>query len=98
MTLTYIFTAVGTILSFAGGLIVILVPAKRDPSKETSIADIIAPYLIKDCLISTQKIYNDLYGDDLERKRTIKRTIGIVSFVLGNLFLLTSLIFYLVLK
>ena len=98
MTLTYIFTVLGTLLSFTGGIIVILLPGKRDPSKETSLAEKISPFLIKDNTISPQKIYNDLYGDDLERRRTIKRNIGIICFVVGNLLLLASLVLFYILK
>jgi hypothetical protein len=94
MALSYIFTVLGTVLSFTGGLIVIVIPGKRDPSKETSLADRIAPFLIKDSTLTTQQIYNDLYGDDLERRRTIKRNIGIICFVVGNLLLLASLVLF----
>jgi hypothetical protein len=92
MSLTFVITFLGTLLSSVGGLIVILTPGKRDPKKETSLTDTILPFLVKDSPISPQKIFNDLYGDKLERKRTMLRNFGIICFSVGSLLLLVGLL------
>ena len=92
MSLTFVFTFLGTLLSFIGGLIVILAPGKRDPKKETSLTDRILPFLVKYSPISPQKIYNDLYGDELEKRRTRHRNFGIICFSVGSILLLAGLI------
>ena len=86
MSLTFVITFLGTLLSSVGGLIVILTPGKRDPKKETSLTDTILPFLVKDSPISPQKIFNDLYGDKLERN------FGIICFSVGSLLLLVGLL------
>jgi len=98
MSLTFIITFLGTLLSSIGGLIVILTPGKRDPKKETSLTDRILPFLVKDSPVSPQKIYNDLYGDELEKRRTIRRNFGIIFFSIGSVLLLAGLVLALLCK
>lgn len=93
MTYTIIAGILGVIFLLAGGIIGYYTPAKRDPSKESTITDKIGPLISKDFVVRPQKIYNDLYGDDLERKRTIMRTTGLIFFILGCLLSMSVFIF-----
>lgn len=92
MSIAFIVGISGIILLLIGGLISYYIPGKRDPSKESTLTDHLGPMLIKNFTIRPQKIYNDFVGDELEKKRTLMRNIGIVLFVLGCLLSIAYLI------
>jgi hypothetical protein len=91
MNIKILISILGIVLDLSGGLILAFTPGKRDKSKETSLVDQIGPYLSKDSPISPQKIFNDLYGDDYERKNAIKWWLGVFCFFAGSIILIASL-------